>query len=219
MNGYVALLAFRYSNLCVKADVMSLLPVTVTIGGEETNIEQVADVAVAKENVLAVVPKDPAHLYAIGQGVMDAHPEFLVDIVQNSKSKDEEDKYLTFTMPEVDEERHATLSDGITSLHKQCKTKLDYVYKHYSGLIEEKMQETSSEATDDVKSQLKELYDYYDKMSEQMMEAKKKEIETSHETYKKTHKNKKKSQQSEMAAHNLAAGLHMSMSLIDKLKS
>ena len=68
MNGYVALLAFRYSNLCVKADVMALLPVTVTIGGENTNIEQVADVAVAKENVLAVVPKDPAHLYAIGQG-------------------------------------------------------------------------------------------------------------------------------------------------------
>ena len=219
MNGYVALLALRYSNLCVKAEAASLLSVTITLDGQNMNIEDVADVALPDKNVLAVVPKDSSNLLEIGKCVMKAHPEFKMDIVQNEKTQDEEDKYLTFTMPEVDEGRHASLSDGITSLHKQCKTKLDYVYKHYSGLIEEKMKETSSESTDDVKSQLKELYDYYDKMSEQMMETKKKEIEAAHETYKKTHKNKKKSHQSEMAAHNLEAGLHMTMSLIDKLKS
>lgn len=219
MNGYVALLAFRYSNLCVKADATALLPVTVTIGGEETNLENVAEVAIPKDTMLAVVPKDPSHLYAIGQGVLEAHPEFLVDIVQNAKSKDEEDKYLTFTMPDVDEDRHATLSDGVTSLHKQCKTKLDFVYQHYSELINKKMKDADSETKEVVKNQLKELYDYYHQMSEHMTETKKNEIESAYQRYQKEHKNKSKSQQNEKAAHNLEAGLRMALGIVEKLKS
>ena len=211
MNGYVALLAFRYSNLCVKADVMSLLPVTVTIDGEDTNIENVADVAVPKDDMLAVMPKDPDHLDAIGQGVMDAHPEFLKDVVQNGKSEDEDDQYLTFTMPDVDEERFALLNDSVATLYEQCKTKLNDVHEQYSKLINEKLKEESSEASEEVKKQLKELYDYYDKTSHNMTETKKKEIENGYQRYRKENKKKNKAQHDDNAAHNQEAGQHMTM--------
>ena len=62
MNGYVALLALRYSNLCVKAEAASLLSVTITLDGQNMNIEDVADVALPDQNVLAVVPKDSSNL-------------------------------------------------------------------------------------------------------------------------------------------------------------
>ena len=39
MNGYVALMMLRYGNLCVKADAISLLSVTVKMNGQESNIE------------------------------------------------------------------------------------------------------------------------------------------------------------------------------------
>lgn len=211
MNGYVALLTFRYSNLCVKADAISLLPVNVTIDGEDTNIENVADVAIPKNTVLAVIPKDTAHLNAIGNGILNAHPEFVMEVVQNKKSNDEEDKYLTFTMPEVDETRHSELSDGVDSLYKQCKTKLDHVFHQYGDLINGKMQENSAKEKEEVSNQLKELFDYYDQLCEQMTETKKKEIESAWQEYQKEHKNKSKSHQSENAAHNTQAGLRMTM--------
>ena len=208
MNGYVALLTFRYSNLCVKADAISLLPVNVTIDGEDTNIENVADVAIPKNTVLAVIPKDTAHLNAIGNGILNAHPEFVMEVVQNKKSNDEEDKYLTFTMPEVDEVRHAELSDGVESLYKQCKTRLDNVYHHYGEMIDENMEESSAKEKEEVSNQLKDLYDYYNRLCEQMTETKKKEIESAYQAYQKKHKNKNTSQS---AGKDINAGLSMTM--------
>ena len=41
MSGYIGLLSFRYMNLCVKAEIASLLPVTVFVNGQETNIEEI----------------------------------------------------------------------------------------------------------------------------------------------------------------------------------
>ena len=44
MSGYIALLNYRFKNLCVKADIAALLPVSVYANGEELNIEDVANV-------------------------------------------------------------------------------------------------------------------------------------------------------------------------------
>ena len=44
-GSYQYLLTFRYANLCIKADAMSLMPVTVAVGATGMNIEEVAEVA------------------------------------------------------------------------------------------------------------------------------------------------------------------------------
>ena len=168
MNGYVALLAFRYSNLCVKADAMSLLPVTVKVDGEELNIESVADVGSPKEDVLAVVPKDPVYLYEIGKGVMEAHPEFKMDILQNEKSDDEEDKSLTFTMPEVDKNRRDILNNGVEGLFNQCKAKVDTILEQYTAKIGTELMGADLSVIDSVKDKLKDFYGFYDDLMKKL---------------------------------------------------
>ena len=48
LNAYLALLNYRYSNLCVKAELGALMPVTVA-AEKEYNIEDVAKVATPDE--------------------------------------------------------------------------------------------------------------------------------------------------------------------------
>ena len=59
LTGYVAMLNFRFMNLCIKAEEASLLPVSVIIGGTSKKLEEVAVIAkkddyrfVADRNIL-----------------------------------------------------------------------------------------------------------------------------------------------------------------------
>ena len=211
MNGYVGLLTLRYANLCVKAEAASLLPVTIVVDNEEMNIEQLAEVGIPKEDVLAVVPKNRDLLFDIGKGVMTAHPEFKMDIVQNENNDDEEDKYLTFTMPEVNKDRHDLLESGVDGLHDQCKTKIDAVMEQYTARLVQEMAGATPEIIDEVKEQLEELYDFYDKTLEQMTSEKKKEIEEAYQRYVATQDERTQQQQEMDAAHSSSAGISMKM--------
>lgn len=183
MNGYVMLLMLRYSNLCVKADAMSLLSVTVMIDDQEKNIEEVATIGMQKEDVIAVAPKFPNILFDIGKGVMTAHPEFKMDVVQKEDSKYEDDLYLTFTMPEVDQDRRNLLIDGVDGLYKQCKAKLDEVREKCNVEIGMNMVGAEQEEIDATKDQLKQFHDFFKKTLDEATDTKKKEIEDAYQLY------------------------------------
>ena len=80
MEGYTVLLSFKYINLCIKADAMSLMPVTVYNEGREHEIEEVAHVSVANEFQLLVYPKYSELLPNIMFGIAQAHPEFKLSV-------------------------------------------------------------------------------------------------------------------------------------------
>lgn len=80
MDGYIVLLSFRYMNLCVKAEVASLMPVSVIDDGTEFDIEEMADVAIANDYQMVVYPKYPEVLNQIIEGIAEAHPEFKLSI-------------------------------------------------------------------------------------------------------------------------------------------
>lgn len=202
MNGYISLLSFRYMNLCVKAEAASLLPVTVTVNGQDMNIEGLADVAVPQEDMLAVVPHESAYLLQIGKGVMLAHPEFKMDIVQPEKSKNEEDKYLTFTMPEVDDARHDLLIDGVDTLHDQCIAKINLLLDVYTVKIAAKMVGEDLETIDAVKDKLTDMHDFYTDLCNKQADVKKKEIEDAYQKYLAEQEAKLQEKQEEVAAHS-----------------
>ena len=79
MSGYIALMNYRFKNLCVKADPISLLPVTIYVDTYEYNMEDVANVNKPNDYQLGVYPKDPNNLQAILQGLYEAHPEFKME--------------------------------------------------------------------------------------------------------------------------------------------
>ena len=131
LGSYQYLLTFRYSNLCVKADPMSLLPVTVTVGSREQNIEEVAQVVQMDDFHLSVFPKRMDVLRDVQQGIFDAHPEFIMSIEQMDE-KDADSRFIYCEMPPVDKQRHDMLTEATKSLYEECKARMDAV------LLEEK---------------------------------------------------------------------------------
>ena len=89
MSAYLTLLDLRYRNLCVKADPIALLPVTIDSGDKDLNIEDVANVSVPNEYQLAVFPNEFSYMKDLIRGIFDAHPEFRLEIKDmNEESKE-----------------------------------------------------------------------------------------------------------------------------------
>ena len=131
LSSYQYLLTFRYSNLCVKADPISLLPVSITVGNREQNIEDVAQVVQMDDFRLVVIPKQMDVLRDVQEGIFEAHPEFKMSIEQMEKN-DPNSKFILCEMPPVDKPRYDLLTEATKNLYEECKARMDAV------LLEEK---------------------------------------------------------------------------------
>lgn len=133
LTSYVAMLNFRYLNLCIKAEEASLIPVRVHIEGTDKNLEQVAYTAKKDEYRFWIVPKYEEDLPQICEGVARVHPEFKqkidtvkVDGFDDEFSPAERDvTILQLTMPEVNDDRHDILKDAADLFYEECKVKME----------------------------------------------------------------------------------------------
>ncbi len=190
LNAYSALLSYRYANLCVKADARALLPVTVKIDAAELNIEKVALVSNPQEDQFAIYPKDQMNIPQIVQGVKQAHPEFKMEVKnwddypeQFKEDKDEEYKYILFTMPEINKSRRDLLNQGVDLLHDQWDAKCKAIKADCAARLTKYVASEGKEATDAVLEKLDDLYKTYHDYGEGETENKKKEIEDGYQRY------------------------------------
>ena len=208
-EAYLMLLRFKYMNLCVKAEVGALMPVTVTDFTGSHDIEEVAGVGLPDEYHFVVYPKDPDQLQAIVKGIFDAHPEFKLDIktgeVEYSDGSDDKteyegiesiladknstgdddpkSRYLLYTMPEVNKDRRDVLNGAAKSLHKQCVAEIDILYSRQAPQVASMLSDASAEEVDEAKDALKGLYDDYKKTADDLLKAKLDEIEEGYQHY------------------------------------
>ena len=138
-SAYYGLLDYRYKNLCAKADGASLMPVTVIADGFECNIEDVAMVAKPNDYQLAVIPTEERYLRDLIEGIFEAHPEFKMKIMVKDKdgvreldeseteSTEDGEKFLLYTMPDMDKDRRDLLRQGVNGLYEECNTKVKLV--------------------------------------------------------------------------------------------
>ena len=159
MAGYHALLSYRYSNLCVKADPTSLLSVTLVMGSTEKDIEEVAEVA---------KPKDDYHLIVIPK--MQQH------------------RFLLYEMPEVDKDRRDFLNQAVDSLYDECKARIEAVTNDQKMTFAEFLSgkpEELKEAND----QLNKSHDDYMAKIQSLLNLKRQEIEEGYQRYLIKHEN------------------------------
>lgn len=209
MGAYLSLLDLRYKNLCVKADPVALLPVTIDTSKEQLNLEDVANVRIPNEYQLAVYPTISNYMQDIIRGVFEAHPEFLLDIrdmnedrkAQEKDSDEEgpdmsglgldevigedsdETKYLLYTMPKVNKNRYDFLSNGVSALHQQCKARLDAEYAAGLKRFTEAEMYSSEKDMEEARQDLKDiLEDVKDKVDQKLQE-KQQEIEEAYRHY------------------------------------
>lgn len=68
LSGQSAVATYSYMMLCVKAEEMALLPVSINIEGEEKYIEEVASVVKPDDYTFIVIPHFDEDLVAVCQG-------------------------------------------------------------------------------------------------------------------------------------------------------
>ncbi len=183
MSGYIGLLNFRYMNLCVKAEVASLLPVIVFIDGQETNIEDVANVNMPNEFQLGVFPKEPSQLPDIIAAIYEAHPEFKMEKKSTGDTEDESSQFVLYTMPEVDKDRHDLLMDAVKSLYDECRARLKAIYSEYQARFVELLVKVSPQEAEEAKKALDDLNDKCHDMVIDLLNKKQDEIEEAYLRY------------------------------------
>lgn len=209
MGAYLSLLDLRYRNLCVKADPMSLLPVTVNADNEHLNLEDVARVSMPNEFQLAVYPNVPNYVQDIIRGIFEAHPEFRLemgDMNEDRKRREEaqkeegpdtsqlgiddvfdedsdETKYLLYTMPEVNKDRRDFLDNGVTALHQQCIVRLDAEYAEGLKKLSEAEMYSTPKDMDEARQDMKDILDDVKEKVDKLLDDKQQEIEEAYRHY------------------------------------
>ena len=131
LKGYVAMMNFKYINLCIKADPISLIPVKVNVEGTEKNLEQVAMTAKKDDYRFWIVPKYDEDKDSICKGIAKVHPEFkqkedtlkIEGISEDGEAYDVQ--YIELTMPDEDDNRYNALKDAVDVVYQECKTLME----------------------------------------------------------------------------------------------
>lgn len=210
LGGYVTLLVYRYANLCVKAQPLSLLSAQI-IDDEmgEMKLEQVAGVMLLDEYHLKLVPFDPRFNFPLCKAIKLEHPEFKQDLVK-PENGEEDERILILTMPEVNKDRRDVLIDSVNVLFDGCKAKMDKTSAEYRLKLEKKIvtlptDDERNEAKDALDSSIKNHQGIVDKVKEDKV----KEIEEAYQRYLDEQTSKRNQADEKAAARGESAGRQM----------
>lgn len=204
LGSYHYLLTFRYSNLCVKADPMSLLPVTVTVGNMQRNIEEVAEVVQMDDFHLAVMPKRMDVIRDVQEGIFEAHPEFKTSMEQMEEDQ-ADSKFLLCGMPPVDKKRHDLLTEATKSLYEECKARMDAI------LLEEKkiFVELLAEEPESLKETVDQLNKKYSDAVSDIQELRDKKLDEIEEAYAKYLENHTQMEEEDQANVDVSHSMYL----------
>jgi hypothetical protein len=212
LSGYAALLNYRYLNLCVKAEPMALLSISVVDEeGERKDLEDVAFATLKDKYTYEIIPKDPKGLYAICKGLLKDHPEFDQDIITPDENRKlfrnvENEQHILCKVPEVNKDRYDFLMDAVKTLYDQCKVEIEKVDVAYSAKLVTKILGFPKEEIEEAKVKMEDSQQVYDKMVENYFTSKQQEIENAYKHYLDEQAEKKAEADEQAAARGHQAG-------------
>ena len=153
LGGYVTLLVYRYANLCIKAQPMSLLSVLVDDDEQgQMKIEEVAGLTMSDEYHLKLTPYDKRFTFPLCKAVKVEHPEFKQNLIKPDNADDDDERVLILTMPEVNDDRHDELTDAVGVLYDGCKAQIDKTVASYKVKLEPKITPLTSDEHDEAQN-------------------------------------------------------------------
>lgn len=188
LGGYVMLMQYRYMNICVKAEPISMLSISVDIDGTSRSIEDVALIVMDQEDEkkMKVIAKDMEDIPQIGKGILFTHPEFKQEVkellMDGQESKDvpldQKMFYIELTMPEMDKKRHEDMTKLIKTLHGECSTKMEATHKLIAAEVAAMLLTggTPEEAEEAAKA-MDDVYNWHKDLMEKYTQAKTDEID------------------------------------------
>ena len=191
MSGYVAQLNYRFMNLCVKAEPMSLLSARFNIQGEEKPIEDVAQVSKKGDYQFMAIPNFEDDMAPLAVGIALKHPEFKQEYGEETVNVVDEQgnpqsvkvKYLLLTMPEVDNNRYDALKTAVDAAYNQCKTQMKAVVERAEPEMALLQEGEDQQDIDRVKKAVERLKKSYIEQRDKLYDEKIKEIDEAHENW------------------------------------
>ncbi len=191
LSGYVAQLNFRFMNLCVKAEPMSLLSARFNIQGEEKPIEDVAQVSKKGDYQFMAIPNFEDDMAPLAVGIALKHPEFKQEYGEETVNVVDEQgnpqsvkvKYLLLTMPEVDNNRYEALKTAVDAAYNQCKTQMKAVVERAEPEMALLQEGEDQQDIDRVKKAVERLKKSYNEQRDKLYDEKIKEIDEAHENW------------------------------------
>ena len=118
-------------------------------------------------------------------GIFHSHPEFKLE-VQSYEQNDEERHLLLYEMPEVDKNRYDALTEGVNSLHDECKLRLDEIHAENVASVSD-LFKGNPDDLDAVKKELDRVHDDYVEKTKGVRDKKLEEIEEGYQRYLEAH--------------------------------
>ena len=197
LNGYVALLMYRYANLCIDANPIALLSITVKVEGEQRHLEDVAKVAIHEKYHFNIFPIYEDDFFAIGRAIGEAHPEFIQETktMEGFEDDDPAGKYIYCTMPVVNKDYHDALLKAVDILYEECKDKMEVACKTCLTKMAILMDGASENDYNQLKDYCGEIENLFADLRDKMHDAKKQEVEDAYKEYQKRQEEKKAEEQ------------------------
>jgi hypothetical protein len=189
LKGYVAMLNFRYLNMCIKVEPASLIPVKVNIEGSEKNLEQVAMVTKKDDYRFWILPKYDDDMKAICEGIAKVHPEFRQKEMTmkieglEGEGTSHDVRYLQLTMPEVDDKYYKALKDAVDVFYDQCKTLMEAAANQAKAEIAVKSVGEPKEDVDGIKKEVDKLIKSSEESRDKVRDKKLKDIEEAYKNW------------------------------------
>lgn len=174
---------YRMMNLCVKAEPGALVPVIVTVGGKDYNLEEVAQIRRPDDYVFEIRANNGDYLQNIIDGIMDVHPEFVFEMKTEKDIEEKDVNYAQYTMPEVDKERYDLLSETTKAFYNECLVSIDAVYAQKEAKLAEVAVHAPAEDVQQIKDELDEYYNNAKDEAQKMRDMKLQEIEEAYLHY------------------------------------
>ena len=189
LKGYVAMLNFRYLNMCIKVEPASLIPVKVDTEGSEKNLEQVAMVTKKDDYRFWILPKYDDDMKAICEGIAKVHPEFRQKEMTmkieglEGEGTSHDVRYLQLTMPEVDDKYYKALKDAVDVFYDQCKTLMEAAANQAKAEIAVKSVGEPKEDVDGIKKEVDKLIKSSEESRDKLRDKKLKDIEEAYKNW------------------------------------
>jgi hypothetical protein len=174
---------YRMMNLCVKAEPAALVPAIVTIGGKQCDLEEVAEIRRPDDYHFEIRAKNERPLQNIIEGIMDVHPEFIMEKKTEKDLEDKEVLYLSYKMPPVNKDRHDLLSDTTKVFYDECVANIEAAHTKQEALFVEALLHAPVDEANEAKDGVKTLYDNGKDEAEKLYNAKIEEIENAYQDY------------------------------------
>lgn len=219
LSNYVGVMNFRFMNLCVKAEPVSLLPVEVMVEGESKKLEDCASVAKKNDYQFMLLPKYEEDLKSIMKSVALSHPEFKQEIITNSvtvpdpdgNEREQEVRYLEVTMPEVNDDRYDALKKGVDVIYDECKAQMEVANNKAKVKFTELAFTETEDNMDLLKKELDKLNTQWNEQRDRLRDAKLEEINSAYNKWLGTKAQEEIARMEEEDARGVNAGMSTKM--------